>query len=54
MLSILLGTVTVALGIYGLLHWSSHVLVFLKAIIPVSFICGGLIAILAGISSLRK
>ena len=52
-MNLILGLATMALGSYGLARWLSD-LTFLKLIIPVSFICGGAIAVLAGISSLKK
>lgn len=54
MAAILVGVLTVALGVAGILRWPSDCLILLKGLLPVSFIGGGIIAILAGISSLRK
>ena len=54
MLSLILGLLTIALGFYGVSHWTADFAAFLKGVVPVSLICGGLIAVLAGISSLRK
>jgi len=54
MVSVLLGLVTVLFGSWGLFHWWGGVTGILKGLLPFSFICGGLIAILAGSSSFRK
>ena len=54
MTSIILGLITVALGVFGVLHWMTDFLGVLKGLVPLSFICGGIVAIFAGISSLRN
>lgn len=54
MTTLILGLASVALGAFGLAQWLPEFLTFLKGLLPLSFICGGLIAVLAGISSLRK
>lgn len=54
MLSIILGLLTVALGSYGVYYCRGDFFVAMKGLIPLSFVCGGIVAILAGISSLRK
>ena len=52
--SLLLGLGTAALGIYGISHWFSGSSILIKLLLPVSFICGGFIAVLAGLASLKK
>ena len=54
MISILLGLLTVALGGYGVYLWFGTLLTVLKGLLPISFVCGGIIAIIAGLSSLKK
>lgn len=54
MLSIILGLLTVGIGGYGIYIWFGDFLGVAKGILPLSFVCGGIISILAGISSLKK
>ena len=54
MMSLILGLLTAAIGGYGIYHWLGDSFILLKGLIPLSFICGGLLAVLAGISSLKK
>ncbi|MBI3012422.1 MAG: hypothetical protein HYY63_02235 [Elusimicrobia bacterium] len=54
MISILIGLLTVCLGAFGAAIWFPQLIFMLKGLLPISMVCGGLIAILAGISSLRK
>lgn len=53
-MSIVLGMIAVALGSYGIYHWLGDFFIFLKGLLPFSFICGGLITIAAGIASLKS
>lgn len=54
MTSIFFGLLTVALASATIFHWWGDGWLILKGLLPFSFICGGLIAIIAGISSLKK
>ena len=54
MMSLVLGLGTIVLGVYSLTHWFAHSSFLLKLLFPVSFICGGCVAFLAGLSSFRK
>lgn len=54
MTTLILGLGSIALGVFGITHWLPEFLVFLKGMLPLSFICGGVVAVLAGISSLKK
>ena len=54
MMSVALGLAAVALGSYGVYYWSGDFAGLIKGLVPLSFACGGLVAIAAGISSLRK
>jgi len=52
MASIIAGLLTAVVSGYFLVIWKTELAVFLKGILPVSFFLAGLIAIVAGISSL--
>ncbi len=54
MMSLVLGILTAALGIYGLSSWSGDFVIFLKGLVFFGLIFAGLIAFLAGLSSFRK
>ena len=51
-MSLLLGLLTAALGIWIYNGLGGPIL--LKGILSLSFLCGGLFAVLAGLSSLKK
>ena len=53
MMSLILGLLTVGIGAYGISLIGDPCVLF-KSLIPLSFVCGGLLAVLAGISSLKK
>lgn len=54
MIAIVLGLVSVILGSWGVYFWFENFIALLKGLLPFSFICGGIIAIVAGTSSLKK
>ncbi len=54
MIAIIFGAAAIAAGVYGIHHWSGYLVVFLKGTVPVSILCAGVVAVLAGLSSLRK
>ncbi|MBI2118749.1 MAG: hypothetical protein HYT97_03875 [Elusimicrobia bacterium] len=54
MMSIVLGLCSLLLGSWGVYFWFGNFIFLLKGLLPISFVCAGIIAILAGISSLRK
>jgi hypothetical protein len=54
MMSIVLGLLSIALGVSGVWHWWGDCASVLRGLLPLSFVCGGLVAVLAGISSFRK
>ena len=54
MISLLVGLVTVAAGLWGIFFWSSDLLIVLKGALPVMILMGGLVAVVAGISALRR
>ena len=54
MLSFFFGIVTAGAGVYGLLHMDKGFMTIVKSIVSLSCIGGGIIAMLAGISALKK
>ena len=52
MISVLLGLIFLGLGIFGLTQYWSEFLIFVKGFLPFSLAVSGIIAILAGVSSL--
>jgi hypothetical protein len=54
MIAIIFGLMAMGLGIYGIYVWTPNFLLLLKTLIPAGLIFAGLIAFLAGISSLKK
>lgn len=53
MLAIVFGLVFMALGLWGLLSWWGDFLIILKGLFPVLFFFGGVIAVIAGATSIR-
>ena len=53
MLAIILGMIFVAIGVFGVVAWWSAFLIVLKGLVPVMLACGGLLAVIAGITSIR-
>ena len=53
MAAILIGVVFVLVGLWGVAHWVHDLVAVLKGLGPISMVLGGVIAIVAGISSLR-
>lgn len=54
MIAIIFGLAAIAMGSYGMMVWQGECFVVLKWLISAGCIFGGMIAVLAGISSLRK
>jgi hypothetical protein len=52
MLSAIFGLGAVALGLWGMWTWSVDLIHFLKGLLPISLFFAGIIAIIAGLSSL--
>lgn len=52
-LGIIVGVITVILGLKGLIGWRSDLLIVLKGSLPAIFILGGAIAVIAGFSEIR-
>ena len=51
MISLVVGSVCVGLSLWGIVHWREEFVVVMKGFLPVSFLMGGLVAIIAGFSS---
>ena len=54
MISIILGLTAMVAGLYGMSVWSQYLLALLKGLFPIGLFCAGLVACIAGISSLLK
>jgi len=52
-LGVIIGVITIALGIRGLAVWYGDLLTVLRGSQPAIFILGGAIAVIAGISEIR-
>lgn len=51
MMSLIIGVVTVGLSVWGLVAWRAEFFFLLKGLLPVCFLMGGLMAVVAGIAS---
>ena len=54
MMSLVLGALTVWLSVYSLAHWFSDSSILVKLLFPISFMCGGAVAAISGMISLKK
>ena len=53
MLAIVFGLIFMILGLWGLASWWTDFMMVLKGLIPVLFVFGGLLAVIAGVTSIR-
>ncbi len=53
MLSIIVGIIIIVFSLIGLSNWRADVLIVLKGLMPLLFLGGGIIVVLAGISGIR-
>lgn len=53
MTAILVGVVFIILGLWGAVRWMQDLLVVLRGLGPISLFMGGIVAVVAGVSSLR-
>lgn len=53
MLSIVVGLLFLLSGLWGIWNWTSDFLLVLRGAVPPMFVLGGILAIVAGASSLR-
>ena len=54
MLSLFFGLLAILAGLWGMWNWSGDLIHFLKGMVPISLFFAGLIAIIAGMSSLSS
>lgn len=54
MIATLVGCVFISFGLWGILEWFPDFLIIAKGFVPVSLVLGGLVALVSGLSSLRK
>lgn len=54
MISLLIGLLTVGAGLWGMIHWRDALVLALKGLVPVSMVLGGAVAVIAGISAIRR
>jgi thiol:disulfide interchange protein len=53
MLAIVLGCLFIVFGLWGMVRWLPDVMVIVRGMTPAMFCCGGLLAVVAGIASIR-
>lgn len=53
MLAIVFGLMFIVLGLWGIIHWLPDVMVIVRGLAPAMFCSGGLLAVIAGIASIR-
>jgi len=54
MLALIIGLIVAIVAAYiGLAYWLSDVVAVLKGSIPLMFFCGGILAVIAGITSIK-
>ena len=51
MLSLLVGLVSIGLSLWGVVLWREEFLLVMKGFLPLCFLMGGIVAVIAGISS---
>lgn len=52
-LSLLIGAIVAVLGLILLIRWGYEFLFFLRGVVPILMIIGGVIAVLAGMSEMK-
>lgn len=53
MVALIVGVVITVIGILGILRWVSAFVLVLKGSVPIMLVCGGLLAVVAGITSIK-
>jgi len=51
--ALIAGIITVLIGIIGIVRWSDLLVKFLKGSVPLMLVFGGLLAIIAGLTSIK-
>lgn len=54
MLAILFGLFFMLCGVWGIIAWFPDVLAIVRGFVPGMFLCGGLLALISGIASVRE
>lgn len=53
MLAVIFGLIFMVLGIWGLAAWWGDFVTIIRGLVPPLIICGGLLAVIAGVTSMR-
>jgi hypothetical protein len=53
MLAILFGLIFIVFGLWGIVRWLPDVMMIVRGMAPAMLCCGGLLAVIAGIASIR-
>jgi hypothetical protein len=53
MLAIVVGLMFAGIGVWGVAVWYSDFIVVVRGIVPVLLFCGGMLSVVAGITSLK-
>jgi hypothetical protein len=53
MVALIVGLIIAVLGVLGILRWTPDFILVLRGSVPVMLVCGGLLAVIAGITSIK-
>lgn len=53
MLAVIVGLIFMALGLWGVISWWPSFMIVLKGLVPIMIVCGGFLAVIAGVTSIR-
>ena len=53
MVALVIGVVIAVLGVVGIFRWTTAFVIVLKGSVPIMLVCGGLLAVIAGITSIK-
>jgi hypothetical protein len=53
MMALIVGLIICVLGAWGLVHWFGPFKEVVKGLVPVMLVCSGLLAVIAGITSVK-
>lgn len=53
MVALIGGLITIGLGVLGLIKWIPDFILVLRGSIPAILICGGILAVIAGVASIK-
>ncbi len=53
MVALIIGLIIAVLGVLGILRWTSDFVAVLRGSVPAMLVCGGLLAVIAGITSIK-